>query len=69
MNNDEVYEKATFHFECGTGTVTHVFDATEMDTTDMFMRWVQFMNGVGYVLDPVEMEKVWNGTKTLNEPE
>ena len=73
MNNDEVLDKVTFHYECGTikpmRTVTHVFDATDMDTTEMFMRWVHFMNGVGYVLDPVEMEEVWDGTKTLNEPE
>jgi len=42
-------------------TVTFEFDAIEMSTFEMFMQWVRFMNAIGYVLDPEEMEGMWNG--------
>ena len=41
-------------------TVTFEFDAIEMSTFEMFMKWVRFMNAIGYVLDPEEMEKMWD---------
>ena len=41
--------------------VVFKFDCIEMTTQEMFMKWVQFMNAIGYVLDPVEMERMWNG--------
>jgi len=44
-------------------TVTFEFDATEKSTFEMFMKWVRFMNAIGYVLDPEEMEEMWNGIK------
>ena len=44
-------------------TVTFKFDAFEMSTFEMFMKWVCFMNAIGYVFDPEEMEEMWNGIK------
>lgn len=43
--------------------VTFSFDAMKMNTQEMFMKWVCFMNAIGYVLDPEEMEEMWNGIK------
>lgn len=47
--------------------VTFVFDAFEMDHQEMFMKWVQFMNAIGYVLDQREMEDMWNGVPSEEE--
>ena len=53
-----------FHcIESEDSSVTFTFDASGMNTKEMFMKWVQFMNAIGYVLDPAEMESLWNGTK------
>lgn len=43
--------------------VTFEFDTDGMGTTEVFERWVRFMNACGYQLDPVEMEAMWNGEK------
>lgn len=39
------------------------FDSFELTTDQMFQKWVEFMNAIGYVLDPVKMEKMWMGDK------
>ena len=41
--------------------VTLEFDNYDMPSFEVFMRWVRFMNAIGYNLDQEEMEKMWNG--------
>ena len=48
-----------FSCENEDSSVVFTFDAAEMDTQEMFMLWVRFMNAIGYVLDPEEMEEMW----------
>lgn len=57
--------KKDIRFSCGdeNTSVVFAFDAVEMDAQEMFMQWVRFMNAIGYVLDPEEMEEMWNGSK------
>ena len=59
-------ESKQIRFSCtnsDNSTVTFEFDAIEMSTFEMFMQWVRFMNAIGYILDPEEMEEMWNGIK------
>lgn len=42
-------------------TITFEFSSDCMDAQEMFMNWVAFMNAIGYNLDKVEMENMWNG--------
>jgi hypothetical protein len=42
-------------------TIVFAFDTFQMDHQEMFLKWVDFMNAIGYTLDKVEMEKMWNG--------
>jgi len=32
-----------------------------MDTQEMFFKWVDFMNAIGYNLNKAEMESMWSG--------
>ena len=41
--------------------VTIEFDNYDMPSFEVFMRWVRFMNAIGYSLDQEEMEKMWSG--------
>ena len=41
--------------------VTLEFDNYDMPSFEVFMRWVRFMNAIGYNLDQEEMEEKWNG--------
>lgn len=41
--------------------VTFEFDNDGMPAFEVFMRWVRFMNAIGYNLDQEEMEEKWNG--------
>lgn len=41
--------------------VTLEFDNYDMPSFEVFMRWVRFMNAIGYSLDQEEMEEKWNG--------
>ena len=41
-------------------SVVFSFSALNMNAEEMFMQWVRFMNAIGYVLDPAEMEEMWN---------
>ena len=57
-------ESKKIHFHCTDSdydTVSFQFDAFQMDAQEMFIKWVDFMNAIGYNLDKVEMEKMWNG--------
>ena len=55
-------KEVTFHCtDYDDSMVTFVFDAFQMDTQEMFMKWVEFMNAIGYNLDKAEMESMWNG--------
>jgi hypothetical protein len=49
------------HEDEGGDTVIFAFDTFQMDHQEMFMKWVDFMNAIGYTLDKVEMERMWNG--------
>lgn len=61
--------KKDIRFTCGddNSSVVFAYDAVEMDATEMFMQWVRFMNAIGYVLDPQEMEEMWNGIPSEEE--
>lgn len=37
------------------------FDDFNMTPFEIFIRWVRFMNILGYNLDPVKMEEMWKG--------
>jgi len=41
--------------------ITFEFLSDGMDAQEMFMNWVAFMNAIGYNLNKVEMEEMWNG--------
>jgi len=41
--------------------IVFAFDTVQMDHQEMFMKWVEFMNAIGYNLDKAEMESMWNG--------
>ena len=56
-------QNVTFKYEYGSNTTEMKFCIDEVPTSEMFMQWVKFMNAIGYVLDPVEMEDMWNGEK------
>jgi len=45
----------------GEDTIIFEFNNSELDTKDLFFRWVNFMNAIGYNLNKVEMENMWNG--------
>ena len=61
---DQYIQKVTWKYESEhCGEVMFRFDACEMNAQEMFMKWVQFMNAIGYVLDSREMESMWNGEK------
>jgi len=58
MIHDQI---VTWKYECGKDTVTFQFEMSEADQEEMFMRWVDFMNAVGYTLNSTEMYEMWNG--------
>ena len=43
--------------------VTIEFDNYDMPSFEVFMRWVRFMNAIGYSLDQEEMEEMWKEYK------
>ena len=51
------------HDDFARDKVTFEFDTLGMGSSEVFERWVRFMNACGYQLDPVEMEAMWNGEK------
>jgi len=57
----EMTQRVFWKYETDSETVMFEFDMYQMDHKEMFLKWVSFMNAVGYVLDPAEMEKMWNG--------
>jgi hypothetical protein len=58
--NDHV---VTWKYECGKDTVTFQFEMEGESLEDMFFRWVDFMNAIGYTLNKTEMHEMWNGEK------
>ena len=56
----EMTQRVLWMYETESEIVKFEFDMHQMDTKEMFMKWVAFMNAVGYVLDSVELEKMWN---------
>ena len=60
MIHDQI---VTWKYECGKDTVTFQFDMDGETPEDMFFRWVEFMNAVGYNLNKTEMYEMWNGEK------
>lgn len=53
----------TWKYECGKDTVTFQFDMEGETVKDMFFRWVQFMNAIGYSLNHTEMFDMWHGVE------
>ena len=58
---DEYNQKVTWKYESDYGDVVFDFSVCEMNAQELFMKWVQFCNAIGYVLDAREMESLWNG--------
>ena len=54
-------QKVTWGYESEHVKVQFEFDSSELDTKEVFMRWVQWMNSIGYILDAPEMEAMWSG--------
>ena len=57
----EMEKRVFWKYETDSELVMFEFDMYQMGYKEMFLKWVSFMNAVGYVLDPVEMEKMWGG--------
>ena len=57
----EMEQRVFWKYETDSEVVMFEFDMYQMNHKEMFMKWVSFMNAIGYVLDTVEMEKMWNG--------
>jgi hypothetical protein len=56
--------KVTWKYQQDNGdTVVFEFERYGVSTDEMFQKWVEFMNAIGYVLDPVEMEQMWMGDR------
>ena len=51
----------TWTYEHNDEKITFEFDMDGVSHKEMFMKWVDFMNAIGYTLDKVEMEAMWNG--------
>lgn len=54
-------QRVLWMYDTDSEIIKFEFDMNEMDYKEMFMKWVSFMNAIGYVLNPTEMEKMWNG--------
>lgn len=63
MQDSEFEQKVVWTHTTHEGKVEFVFEGYQMSTAEFFHKWVQFMNAIGYVLDPVEMENMWNGVQ------
>lgn len=59
----ESNQKVVWEYDSGGDVVVFEFDMLQRDTKEMFMKWVCFMNAVGYVLDPIDMEKMWDSER------
>ena len=57
----------TWKYQSGDDVVTFEFNNTDMDMQQMFFKWVDFMNAIGYPLDRDEMHDMWHGAKRKNE--
>lgn len=57
----EQEQKITWSYQHGDEKIIFEFHMDGMNHKEMFMLWVKFMNAVGYTLDPIEMESMWNG--------
>ena len=51
----------TWEYQIGEDVVTFRFNSTDMDVQQMFFKWVDFMNAIGYSLDRDEMFDMWHG--------
>lgn len=50
-------------YEFGKDTVTFQFGMEGETVEDMFFRWVDFMNAIGYSVDKSEMYDMWHGVE------
>ena len=57
MNEEQ---RVTMTYKSGETDISFGFNVDEKTHFEVFMNWVRFMNAIGYVLDPVEMERMWN---------
>jgi hypothetical protein len=53
-------QKVIWKYETDDIKVKFEFDAYQLSSGEVFEKWVRFMNAVGFVLDPEEMDKMWN---------
>lgn len=53
----------TWKHEVGNDTVIFQFDMEGETVEDMFFRWVDFMNAIGYSVNKDEMYEMWNGER------
>jgi len=51
----------TWKYECDGDSITFQFDMEDESVEDMFYRWVDFMNAIGYSVNKTEMYEMWNG--------
>lgn len=56
-----VEQRITWTYRFGDEKVIFKFNMDSMTHKEVFMKWVDFMNAIGYTVDPAEMEAMWNG--------
>ena len=56
-----VEQRITWTYRFGDEKVIFKFSMDAMTHKEVFMKWVDFMNAIGYAVDRAEMEAMWNG--------
>jgi hypothetical protein len=56
-----IEQRITWTYRFGDEKVIFKFNMDNMTHKEVFMKWVGFMNAIGYTVDPAEMEAMWNG--------
>jgi hypothetical protein len=56
-----IEQRITWTYRFGDEKVIFKFNMDNMNHKEVFMKWVDFMNAIGYTVDPAEMEAMWNG--------
>ena len=56
-----IEQRITWTYRFGDEKVIFKFSMDAMTHKEVFMKWVDFMNAIGYTVDPAEMESMWNG--------
>jgi len=56
-----VEQRITWTYQYADEKVIFKFSMDAMTHKEVFMKWVDFMNAIGYTVDRAEMEAMWNG--------